>query len=103
MFHIQILNKSNLITDAELKPIVAALQKQVDEHFAPAYHLSAKLVLTDKDNGMTPIHIVDSVADAPSGALAWHDVDNKGRPFGIIPMKIVRRDRAHPGPTISHE
>ena len=103
MFHIQILNKSNLITDAELKPIVAALQKQVDEHFAPAYHLSAKLVLTDKDNGMTPIHIVDSVADAPSGALAWHDVDNKGRPFGIIPMKIVRKDRAHPGPTISHE
>jgi hypothetical protein len=61
------------------------------------------LKLTDADNGMTPIHIVDTVSDAPSGALAWHTVDDKKRPYGIIPMKIVRSDRADPGPTISHE
>jgi hypothetical protein len=103
MFHIQILNQSTLISDQQLAPIVAALQVQVDRDFTPIYNIGASLTLTSEDNGMTPIYVVDTAADAPPNALAWHTVDDNHRPFGIIPMKTVLDDGADAGPTISHE
>jgi hypothetical protein len=103
MFQIQILNKSTLISNASLSRIVAALQVQVNRDFTPIYNVGATLTLTSQDNGMTPIYIVNTVAGAPPGALAWHTVDNQGRPYGIIPMRIVLQAGAAPGPTISHE
>ncbi len=103
MFEIQFLNKSTLISDAQLKPIVAVLQKQVDEHFSPAYYVTAKIQLTKSDNGTIPIHIVDTAANAPKNALGWHTTDDQRRPYGIIPMKAVLHDGEDAGSTISHE
>jgi hypothetical protein len=103
MFRIQILNTSTLITNAQLAPIVAALQVQVDRDFTPIYDIDANLTLTSQDNGSIAIMVVDTVADLPPNALAFHSVDNNGNPFGAIPMQVVLDDGEDPGPTISHE
>lgn len=103
MLQIQILNQSTLISNEKLDPIVSALQIQVTRDFAKYYGISATLTRTNSDNGQIPIYIVDEVADAPKGAVAWHTVTDKGLPYGIIPMKIVLDDGEDVGPTISHE
>lgn len=103
MFNIQILNQSMLMSNVKLAQIIEALQIQVSRDFASVYNIDAKLTLTTQDNGDIPIYIVDTVADAPAGALAWHTVNDKGLPYGIIPMKIVLDDGENPSPTISHE
>jgi hypothetical protein len=102
---VQILNQSTLVPQTTLQPIVQALQQQVTDDFAPIYGsaCAADLTLTASDNGDIPIYIVDDDASAPAGALAWHTVDAKGRPYGMIPAKIVQDAGADLGPTISHE
>jgi hypothetical protein len=103
MYAIQLLNQSTLISQAKLAPICQALQIQVSRDFAPSYHIDAQLTLTNTDSGATPIYIVDDVPDAPAGALAWHSMDDRGRPYSIIPMKTVLDAGEDPAPTISHE
>src|SRR5579883_1748887 len=105
MYAIQILNLSRHITQEQLAPIVAALQTQLDRDFTPAYGAAyaARLTLTAADNGETPIYLVDSDAEAPPGALAWHTADGYGRAYGVVPMDIVRAYGADPAPTLGHE
>jgi hypothetical protein len=103
MFNVQRLNQSTLVNKWWLALVAAGLQVQLTRDFKPAYGVDAAVVDTTVDNGTWPIYLVDSVADAPPGALAWHTVDDKGRPYGIIPVKLVIVDETFIGPTISHE
>lgn len=100
---IQLLNTSTALSPDRLASITAATQTQITRDFAPAWGISATLTATTKDNGDIPIHVVDTDADAPPDALAWHTVDNRNRPYGIIPMKVILADGADAGPTIGHE
>lgn len=101
--YIQIVNQTTLVSTLDLQAIVDALGQQIMNDFYPAYAISADLEQTTEDNGDWPIYIVDSVADAPPGALAWHTVDDQGRPYGIVPLQTVIDDGYDIGPTISHE
>jgi hypothetical protein len=41
--NISIINASTVLTDAEIRPVVEALQKQVSNDFRPAWGVDAKL------------------------------------------------------------
>lgn len=104
MQQVQLINQSTLLSQAQLAPIMAALQTQVTRDFAPAHELGALLSLHTKDDAQGwPIWIVDTEADAPEGALAWHSADAQMRPYGIIPVKTILDYGEDPAPTIGHE
>lgn len=100
---IQILNQNTIVSHGRVQAVTAGLQIQIDRDFAPAYGITAKLTATKEDNGDIPIYLVDEVPDAPPGALAWHTVDDKNRPFGILPIKLIMAEEGIIGPTLSHE
>jgi hypothetical protein len=101
--NIQLLNKSTVLSDSDLQDIAEALNLQLSGEFADIWHLTANVIPTSEDNGMTPIYLVDTDADAPPGALAWHTVDDKFRPYGIVPLKPLIADGSPLCPTIGHE
>ena len=44
---ISVINESTILTDAEVIPVVAALQKQVTNDFRPAWGVDAELALEE--------------------------------------------------------
>ena len=105
MYDIQILNKQTLVPVEKLADLVEALQIQIDRDFVPAYgsEYAGTLTLTTDDNGTIPLYLYDTIADAPEGALAWHDVDDKGRPFGMVPTKLALDEEGDIAATVGHE
>src|SRR5204863_985342 len=80
---ISIINASTAVSDADAKPVVEALQQQVDDHFAPAWGSSAHLNFVPKgghpDPGSWWLVILDSSDQA--GALGYHDLTQEGLPI----------------------
>ena len=101
---ISVLNESTLISHDSLYSIVEALKIQVARDFNEVWHLNPRVQLFSADDPWWwPIHVIDTEADIPPGALAWHTVDNLQRPYAIIPLKPIIDGGYDIGPTISHE
>src|SRR4051812_41625287 len=83
-----ISNESKTVFDADVRSAVAALQKQVDHDFAPAYSgLRADLKAWSFTNGPVPagtevIHILDTTDQAD--ALGYHELSPAGIPEGFV-------------------
>jgi hypothetical protein len=102
---IAIINESTVVADADVVPVVGALQVQVHRDFAPAWGVDADLTIVPR--GVQPpagawwIAILDNSDQA--GALGYHDVTNEGLPLGKVFAKSTMADHGHWTVTASHE
>jgi hypothetical protein len=99
------INESTDVTDAQAAPVVAALQRQVREHFAPAWGVDADLRLVPKGQHPHPgewwIVILDNADQAD--ALGYHDLTREGLPLGKVFARTTRLAGGHWTVTASHE
>ena len=101
---IAIKNMSTVVSDAQLTPVVAALQIQLNRDFFPIWRTTATLVqLTSSQSlpsGAWPIYILDNSNVA--GALGYHD-ETLGVPYGRIFVKTCQQYGLSWTVTLSHE
>ena len=83
---ISVINESTVLTDADITPIVAALQKQVTNDFRPVWGVDAELKMVAKTSqpptGNWWLVILDDSDQA--GALGYHDLTSEGMPLGKV-------------------
>jgi hypothetical protein len=83
---ISVINESTVLTDADVVPVVAALQQQVTNDFRPAWGTDAELKMVPKGtqpiNGSWWLVILDDSDQA--GALGYHDLTPDGLPMGKV-------------------
>ncbi|MHB8604408.1 MAG: hypothetical protein ACYDCK_04065 [Thermoplasmatota archaeon] len=83
---IAVINASTVLSDAKVKPVVAALQTQVHRDFAPLWGVDADLVFVPKGGkpatGAWWLAILDNSDQA--GALGYHDLTKEGLPLGKV-------------------
>lgn len=81
---ISVINESTVLTDADLAPVVAALQKQVTNDFRPAWGIDAELTTvprgTPPPSGNWWLVLLDDSDQA--NALGYHDLTSEGLPIG---------------------
>jgi hypothetical protein len=81
---VAILNATTALSDAQIAPVVPALQVQLNRDFTPIWHISANLTYVPK--GQTPkagswvLSVLDNSDQA--GALGYHDITSTGLPLG---------------------
>lgn len=87
---ITIINASTVLTDEQVAPVVAALQKAVDNDFGPSWNVSAKLVQVPKDSEPDPDAwwmVLMDYSDQ-QGALGYHyDLTPSDLPIGKVFVK----------------
>jgi len=83
---IAVINASTVLTDSQVQTAVPALQKQVSEHFFPAWGVDANLTFVPQGSnppaGTWWLTVLDDSDQA--GALGYHDLTNEGLPMGKI-------------------
>jgi hypothetical protein len=83
---ISVINESTVLTDADVNPVVAALQQQVTNDFRPIWGTDAELTMVPQ--GTQPpastwwLVILDDSDQA--GALGYHDLTPDGLPIGKV-------------------
>lgn len=101
------INASKAAKDTEILAVVKALQKQVTEHFAPIWGLSATLNFVPKGSKPSTkghhwwLVFLDNSDEA--GALGYHDLTNTGRPIGKVFVQTDLDNNLKPSVTASHE
>jgi len=102
---IAVINEYKSLTDAEIEPVVAALNIQVKQHFAPVWGIDADI--TYYKAGTTPpphywlLVIFDNSDQA--GALGYHDLTKTGLPLGKVFAGTDKQYNASWSVTASHE
>ena len=83
---ISVINESTVLTDAEVTPVIAALQQQVTNDFRPVWGTDAELKMipqgTQPTAGTWWLVILDDSDQA--GALGYHDLTPDGLPIGKV-------------------
>ena len=83
---ISVINESTVLTDAEVTPVIVALQKQVTNDFRPSWGTDAELTMVPKNtqppSGNWWLVILDDSDQA--GALGYHDLTSEGLPIGKV-------------------
>ena len=83
---ISVINESTVLADADVVPVVAALQKQVTNDFGPVWGTAAQLTIVPKGNqppsGSWWLVLLDDSDQA--NALGYHDLTTEGLPLGKV-------------------
>ena len=83
---ISVINESTVLTDADVTPVVSALQQQVTNDFRPIWGTDAELKMipqgTQLPAGTWWLVILDDSDQA--GALGYHDLTPDGLPMGKV-------------------
>ncbi|MGA7906136.1 MAG: hypothetical protein WCA16_01925 [Candidatus Sulfotelmatobacter sp.] len=83
---ISVINESTVLTDAEVTPVIVALQKQVTNDFRPSWGTDAELTMVPKNtqppSGNWWLVILDDSDQA--GALGYHDLTSEGLPISKV-------------------
>ena len=83
---ISVLNPSTTMADDEVRALIPAMQRQVDEDFDGAWNIDAALEFVAKDETPEPgswwLSVLDDSDQA--GALGYHDVTDEGLPLGKV-------------------
>lgn len=105
MITVSVSNHSTVVSDADLPSVVAALKRQVQEHFFPAWGINANLMLASKDSSADSafwqLIILDDTTQA--SALGFHEVTTSGMPIGYCFAKSTIEDGGSWTVTASHE
>ena len=102
---IYVENRVGLPT-AEVRKVIKAVNKQLKEHFFPAWSISARLVYRAKTTAAPDKSKDALIILAPidvSGALGYHDWSPEGIPFGIVDPAISAELYEAWSVTLSHE
>lgn len=98
---ILVVNQSAVVASDDFQRVVRAIQQQIDNHFAPAWGLSAELVIAEADDpGSESILILDDSDQA--GALGYHE-EQAGAPKGFVFARTDQQYGADWSATFSHE
>lgn len=102
---VAIVNQCTVLTDAQVTPVVAALQVQVSRDFAPAWGIDAHIIQVMKGQvapkGTWQLVLLDNTDQA--GALGYHDLTSDGLPISKAFMKTDIDNGAIWSVTVSHE
>ncbi len=102
---IDVINESTVLTEtAEVAAVVAALQKQLDIDFAPAWNRDASLRLlsaAETDATAWQLVLLDDADQAD--ALGYHELTAAGLPLGKVFVKTTMDDKLNWTITASHE
>ncbi|HTW56883.1 MAG TPA: hypothetical protein VMD99_02005 [Terriglobales bacterium] len=102
---ISVINESTVLTDAEVIPVVAALQQQVTNDFRPVWGTDAELKMIPQGaqplNGSWWLVILDDSDQA--GALGYHDLTPDGLPMGKVFAASDLKSGTSWSVTASHE
>jgi hypothetical protein len=83
---ISVINESTVLADADVVPVVAALQKQVTNDFGPVWGTTATLSIVPKGtqppSGNWWLVLLDDSDQA--NALGYHDLTTEGLPIGKV-------------------
>lgn len=83
---VAVINSSSVVSDAELTPVVQALQIQVTNHFQPIWGTGCQLITVPKGKkppeGAWWLVILDDSDVA--NALGYHDLTNEGLPMSKV-------------------
>jgi len=83
---ISVINESTVLSDTDVAPVVAALQKQVTNDFRPLWGTDAELTIVAKGNapatGTWWLVLLDDSDQA--NALGYHDLTSEGLPIGKV-------------------
>jgi hypothetical protein len=102
---VSILNQTTVLADADVATVSAALQRQVSEHFAPAWGADANITFVP--NGQQPaagswwLVVLDDSDQA--GALGYHDTTSEGLPMGKVFARTDLDNHLSWSVTMSHE
>jgi hypothetical protein len=111
---ISVVNHSNsVVSDAELQTVIRAINRQIQEDFAPNWGMSAMLRLegrssTEPDKVQVPDMRGDAIlylwdrSDVPD-ALGYHFANNRGIPYGFVFLDVAKRVGENWTVTLSHE
>lgn len=93
------------MTDEELTPIVAALEKQVTDDFRPTWGIAALIEQVPLGAQPDPLHFWLGVFDDAdqAGALGYHDLTPEGLPVGKAFAKTDEEYHSKLSVTLSHE
>jgi hypothetical protein len=103
--YIAIVNRSTVLSDADLASIVPALQTQLDRDFSPVWGIGANLSFVGKNSqpgpGMWQVLVVDDSDQA--GALGYHDLTDEGLPLSHVFARTDIQNHLSWSVTVSHE
>lgn len=102
---ISLVNRSTLVSDNELEPVAAALQRQLEEHFAPSWGFTATVITTpstDEAPDWAWWIVITDDADM-ANVLGYHDVTASGRPMSKVFVRISQQYRVPWSVIASHE
>lgn len=106
MVTIAILNESTVLSDAQVQPVVAALQKQVTNDFCPAWGLTPPTLHFVPKAQIAPLgawQLVVLNSSDQAGALGYHDVTPEDLPLGKVFAGDDLKDGVSWSVTMSHE
>lgn len=103
---VAVLNRCSVVSDADVKAIVAALQVQASRDFAKVWGIDAKLTFIPKTQttgwqGKWQLVFLDTSDEA--NALGYHDLSPEGLPLGKVFAKSDLQYGAAVSVTASHE
>ena len=101
---ISVINESTILKQADLPALVAAVQVQVSQHFAPVWQVDAALQLPANNqpaDGTWQLVFRD-VTDFQN-VSGYHNVDENGVPYGRVFMKTAQDNQQSWTVAASHE
>ena len=98
---VAVINVSDVARNSQVEKMVRALQRQVDEHFQPAWGIQAKLVFNEEPLLSMKMFIKDRAADEDAGYLGYHFRD--GLPVTYVFAKDDIEEKGEFSSTLSHE
>ncbi|MGH7109093.1 MAG: hypothetical protein ACREFK_01560 [Stellaceae bacterium] len=105
MIQIVVINESSALAGVDLMPIVAALQRQVSEHFYPAWGIDARLTLMapkwQPPADSWQLALLDDSDQA--SALGYHETTAAGLPLGKVFVRTSQQDGENWTVCASHE
>ncbi len=112
---ISIINHTNgKISDVELQGVIRAINRQIAEDYEPYWHIGAELRLEGRIGkapqhntlaemrGDAVLYLWDKV-DKVEDALGYHDMNNRGIPYGFVFTEISKELKENWTVTLSHE
>lgn len=100
---IALVNQSTQVTDSEVADIAEACNLQLQNEVAKAWQIASPLAVTvTPSEGDYIFYFVDEIPEAP-GALAYHDVDKNGVPFGRLGVETTLKAGESVSGAASHE
>src|SRR5262245_40353924 len=98
---IAVINASDVAKNAQVEKMVSAIQRQVTEHFQPAWGLQGRLVFNEEPPLAMKVLIKDKATEEDEGCLGYHFVN--GLPVTYVFAKDDIAEHGEFSSTISHE